>query len=105
MEHAEQQTLRSIARFVITGWFKRSAVWVTLSALVPATILARSASEGSGYTRLRFELVCRGCYPQLNHVRDHHSARSVPSESLAPVTERIMNNQPGEIPSVEEAQS
>jgi len=38
-------------------------------ARVPATILARSASEGSGYPRSRFGLVCRVRYPQLNQAR------------------------------------
>ncbi len=47
-------------------WFKRAVVWVTVCVLVPATILAQSASEGSGYTRLRIGLVCRGCYPRLS---------------------------------------
>ncbi len=49
-----------------TAWFKRTVVWVTHCVPVPAAILARSASEGSGYPRLRFGLICRGCYPQLN---------------------------------------
>ncbi len=49
------------------AWFERAVVWVTLCVLVHAAILARSASEGSGYPRWRFGLVCRRCYPQLNH--------------------------------------
>ncbi len=53
----------------IQAWFKRAVAWVTLCVLVLAAILARSASEDSGYTCLRFGLVCRGCYPQLNHAR------------------------------------
>ncbi len=52
------------------AWFKRAVVWVTLCGPVPAAILARTANEGSGYTRLRFGLVCRGCYPQLNQARN-----------------------------------
>ncbi len=47
---------------------------VTLCVLVPATILARSASEGSGYTRLRFGLVCRGRYTQLNRAPESPSS-------------------------------
>jgi hypothetical protein len=45
---------------------KRAAVRVTLCALDRSRILARSASGGSGYPRLRIGLVCCGCYPQLN---------------------------------------
>ncbi len=48
------------------AWFNRAVVWVTLCVLILAAIQARSASEGSEYTRLRFGLVCRGCYPRLN---------------------------------------
>ncbi len=45
-----------------------AVVWVTLCVLVQAAVLARSAARvGSGYPCLRFGLVCRGCYPQLNH--------------------------------------
>ncbi len=51
------------------AWFKRAVVWVTLCVLVRVAILARSASEGSGYTRLRFGLVCRRCYPLKNGAR------------------------------------
>ncbi len=44
------QTTPSVEDGVPTrAWFKRATVWVTLWVLVPATRLARSASEGSGY--------------------------------------------------------
>jgi hypothetical protein len=48
------------------AWFDRAPVWVTLFGLVPAIILARSVSEGPGYPRLRFGLVCAECHPVLN---------------------------------------
>src|SRR3954447_11876776 len=49
------------------AWFKVAAVGVTLLRLAAKMIQARSASEGSTYTRLRFGLVCRNCYPMLSH--------------------------------------
>jgi len=46
--------------------FNRAPVWVTLFGLIPAITLARSASEGLGYTRLRFGLVYPECHPAFN---------------------------------------
>ena len=36
------------------AWFNRAPAWVTVLGLIGATTLARSASEGWGYPRLRF---------------------------------------------------
>jgi hypothetical protein len=56
------------------GWFKPSAAWLTLCALVPVTSLVRSGSEASRYLRSRIRQVCRSCHPQLNQadLRDRH---------------------------------
>ena len=51
----------------LAAWFKREPVWVTPLALLLAITLTRSVSEGPGYPRLRFGLVCRECHPVLNH--------------------------------------
>jgi hypothetical protein len=49
------------------AWFNVAAVRVTRARFTPKSIITRSVSEGSGCPRLRFGLVCRQCYPLLNH--------------------------------------
>ncbi len=77
------------------AWFKRAVVWVRLCVLGPAAILARSASEGSGYSRLRFGLVCRGCYPRLNQVPSRAPRRSCSGCSPGEWQRRWLRRQPG----------
>src|SRR4051794_21091502 len=50
-----------------SAWFNGAPVWVTPFGLLPAITLTRSASEGSGYPRLRIGLVCAGRHSALNH--------------------------------------
>ena len=43
-----------------------------------STTLTRSASEGKRNPRLRFGLVCGGCYLELNHARVGEVLRVIP---------------------------
>src|SRR5947209_20280985 len=61
---ASEAIVRLGYRFL--AWFNAHGGQVTLYGVVVLTILARSASEGSTYPRLRFGLVSRKCYPTLN---------------------------------------
>src|SRR5437764_392742 len=48
------------------AWFKVGPVGVTVVGVLRCHTLARSASEGWTYHRLRFGLVSADCYPGLN---------------------------------------